>query len=104
MTFQNRPRDWQTLYPDCPIGLRITDLWQNDFFVKKTFGGAGGARLILRSQKAVFIVNGDNEVRIDSLRKASEHLGKMGIDASYKKISRYIKSGKAVDGYTFRWA
>lgn len=103
MIFTNTPKNWQTLYPDCPIGLRITDLWQNNFYTK-TSGGDGGARLVLRSQKAVIIQKGEKEIKIESLRKASEYLAQKGITANYKKISRYISSGKGIGDYFFKWA
>ena len=98
MTFQNRPRDWQTLYPDCPIGVRITDLWQNqEFSVQNDGFRASHAKKV--GYKSVVLFKNKEERLFDSQADAARWL-----DVGVSTIVRRIKTGKDVNGYRVRLA
>lgn len=99
MKYDHRPAEWKTLYPDCPIGLRITDLWLNKKMVIPRGDAPTNNYKNFKMCKPIYLTKGGEKIWFESYAAAGRH-----IDVSYQTIFRYGKSGKELKGHYVIWA
>ena len=94
MEYNHRPAEWKTLYPDCPIGVRITDLWLNE--LEKPFVDVVNGKY--ESRPVYITINGVEHYCVSICQAAK--LSKLDKKSVYIRLN----SGREINGIAVRIA
>jgi len=91
------PIGYKSEYPECPFGLRITDLWLSGMTIVESRGKWDGRSTFQKAIRYILAEKGGEVREFRSTREMAR-----GVGASQVTVQKNIRAGKPINGWNVK--
>ena len=91
------PIGYKTPYPECPFGLRITDLWLSGMTIVEDRRMRDGRSMFQQNIRYILAEKGGEVREFRSTREMAR-----GVGASQVTVQKNIRAGKPINGWNVK--